>query len=118
MPKDSIEAASMEEIAQLMREGKKGVWIPQARSKPCAWKQPKKQLGTWIPLAELRDILIFALHNAFIRMPDGTIRKQTLGIPMGDPLSPGMTILTASWMEKEFCWYKPVPGWGPIPFPP
>ena len=43
-----------------------------------------------------------ALDHAFVRMPDGTIRRQMEGIPMGDPLSPGMTIGTCAWMEDEW----------------
>jgi hypothetical protein len=35
-------------------------------------------------------------------MPDGRILKQVSGIPMGDPLSPGMTVGTCAWMEKEW----------------
>ena len=38
---------------------------------------------------------------------DGTILRQILGIPMGDPLSPGMCILTCGWMEGE--WLAPIP---------
>ena len=28
--------------------------------------------------------------------------RQAVGIPMGDPHSPGMTIITCAWMEKEW----------------
>ena len=55
-------------------------------------------------LEDLIELMHFALDNAFIRMPDGTIWKQCEGIPMGDPLSPAMTILTRAWMENE--WLK------------
>jgi hypothetical protein len=44
----------------------------------------------------------FALDHAIIKMPDGTLLRQTQGIPMGDPLSPGMTIATCAWMEHEW----------------
>ena len=37
-------------------------------------------------------------------MPNGTLLRQFHGIPMGDPISPGMTIGTLAWMEKE--WMK------------
>ena len=37
-----------------------------------------------------------------LRMPNGEIKKQEFGIPMGDPLSPGMTIGTCAWMEDEW----------------
>ena len=75
----------------------------RARLKKPSWDFPKiLKGGTWIPLEELKDILEFALDNAYIKMPDGTIRHQVQGIPMGDPLSPGMTIMTCAWMEREW----------------
>ena len=100
MPKSAIKLATLEVIHKLSAQGRKGVWIP--RSKSPEWDAPKKhKQGTWIPLQELRDILVFALENAYIRLPNGSIRHQTQGIPMGDPLSPGMTITTCAWMEFE-----------------
>ena len=103
MPKKAILLAAIEYVAHLRRSGQKGVWVPRARTKRPDWCPPdKKQPGTWIPLQELVDLLEFALENAFIKMPNGQIWKQMNGIPMGDPLSPGMTILTCSWMEKEW----------------
>ena len=44
-------------------------------------------------------------------MPDGTIRHQVQGIPMGDPLSPGMTIMTCAWMEREWMEDREGPFW-------
>ena len=35
-------------------------------------------------------------------MPNGKLKRQIEGIPMGDPLSPGMAIGTCAWMEMEF----------------
>ena len=84
-----------------MRTGKKGIWIPNNKEYHPAWEMTMKK-GTWIPLPELRDILEFALNNAFLIMPDGRILKQLDGIPMGDPLSPGMTIMTCAWMERDW----------------
>ena len=48
------------------------------------------------------DIMDFSLDFAFTRMPNGQILRQRDGIPMGDPLSPGMTIGTCAWMENEY----------------
>ena len=45
------------------------------------------------------DVMDFSLDNAFVKMPDGQLLRQRNGIPMGDPLSPGMTIITGAWME-------------------
>ena len=33
---------------------------------------------------------------------DGKLKRQVKGIPMGDPHSPGMTLLTCAWMEMEW----------------
>ena len=77
----------------------------KSKDKKNSWDPPlgmASYKGTWIPLEELLDMLQFALNNAYIRMPDGIIRHQEFGIPMGDPLSPGMTILTCAWMEQEW----------------
>ena len=83
MPKEAILLAATELVAQLRRQGQKGVWIPRASTKKPGWCPPNKtQAGTWMPLQELVDILDFTLHNSFIRMPDGTILKQAEGIPM------------------------------------
>jgi len=48
------------------------------------------------------EVMEFSLDNAFVKMPDDTIMRQMEGIPMGDPISPGMTIGTCAWMEKEW----------------
>ena len=52
------------------------------------------------------DVMEFSLDFALIRMPNGQILRQTGGIPMGDPLSPGMTIGSCAWMEQE--WLKTI----------
>ena len=48
------------------------------------------------------DVMEFALDNAMMRMPNGQILRQADGIPMGDPISPGMTIGACAWMEGEW----------------
>ena len=48
------------------------------------------------------DVLEFSLDNAIFRMKDGRIVRQRKGIPMGDALSPAMTIGTCGWMEREW----------------
>ena len=73
-----------------------------ANSRPCAWKSKRTGMRA-IPFEVLYDVMEFSLDNAFVKMPDGTImRHQASGIPMGDPLSPGMTIGACAWMEKEW----------------
>lgn len=55
-----------------------------------------------IPFEVMLDVMEFSLDFAIVKMPDGRLRRQREGIPMGDPLSPGMTIATCAWMEKEW----------------
>jgi len=57
----------------------------------------------WIDFGTLIDILYFALDNAYV-LHNGKLLHQIAGIPMGGPMSPGMTIGTCAWMEQE--WLK------------
>jgi hypothetical protein len=106
MPHNAIKIAVTEIVSQLKRKGFSGVWVPRSKKNPCTWKQKdrnmKRKTGTWMPLEELKDILIFALDNTYIKMDEDTVLRQTLGIPMGNALSPGICILTCAWMEKEW----------------
>ena len=56
----------------------------------------------FIPFQVMLDVAEFSLDFAMVRMPNGTIMQQVQGIPMGDPISPGMTIGACGWMEDEF----------------
>ena len=49
----------------------------------------------------LIDIADFSLHNAIVQLGDHLLH-QGAGIPMGDPISPGMAIIVLAWMEKEW----------------
>ena len=55
-----------------------------------------------IPFEVMLDVMEFSLDTAMVRMPNGNILRQVGGIPMGDPLSPGMTIGACAWMESEW----------------
>ena len=55
-----------------------------------------------MPFQVMLDVAEFSLDFAMVKMPDGTILRQVKGIPMGDPISPGMTIGTCGWMENEW----------------
>jgi hypothetical protein len=50
------------------------------------------------------DVMEFSLDNALIEAPEGgkKLLRQVSGIPMGDPISPGMTVGTCAWMENEW----------------
>ena len=101
MPKEAIRLALREEASKRIRMGLNGVYVPKyARKNPCQWKY-RGSTGKliWLPFETMIDVMEFALDNAFI-MIDGKFHKQIQGIPMGDPLSPGMTIGTTAWMER------------------
>ena len=84
------------------------VVIPKKQSEACRWKTARKPKNgsVVIPTQDLLDIMEFALDNTYIKNRKGEILQQTKGIPMGDPHSPGMAIITCAWMEKE--WMKSI----------
>ena len=79
-----------------------------SKTAPCEWRKRRSDDGryVWLPFDVMIDVMDFALDHAIVRMPDGTLKRQKEGIPMGDPLSPAMTIITCAWMENE--WMKTV----------
>ena len=106
MPKPAIQDA-LEEIVTKMQTQYSGVFIPRRGLQPCKWKtrgqqQPK---ATWkyayIGFQDLLDIARFSMNHTIIKR-QGKILKQISGIPMGDPLSPAMTIGTCCWMEEKW----------------
>ena len=40
--------------------------------------------------------------NTYLRMHDGKLLKQVIGIPMGDSLSPAIAVGTLAYMEMEW----------------
>ena len=80
----------------------KGVYVPKYSDRqPCTWHGRRKQ-SQLIPFQVMLDVAEFSLDYTMCRMPDGQILRQVKGIPMGDPLSPGMTVGTCAWMESEW----------------
>ena len=55
-------------------------------------REKKTSKSQKIPFQVMLDVMDFSLDYTMVRMPDGQILRQTAGIPMGDALSPGMTI--------------------------
>jgi hypothetical protein len=121
MPREAIRFGLRNETTRLkQKHGYEGVIIPKfCDSKPCKWMkqtpirytrqgahkaqniaEDKRYVN--LSFATLLDIMEFALDNAIIKMPNGTLLRQVQGIPMGDPISPGMTIGTLAWMENEW----------------
>ena len=82
--------------------GRTGVWVPCNRRKPPAWKAPRNAHGgKWLPFEVMVSVMEFSLDNAITRLGDKLL-WQAQGIPMGDPISPGMTIITCAWMEQRW----------------
>ena len=122
MPREVIRFGLRDLVTELKRtHNYNGVRVPKfAKTKKCAWTCCPKLRQTRqgghkvypeadgkhntidLPFEVLLDIMDFALDHAIVKMPDGSLLRQAEGIPMGDPLSPGMTIGACAWMEKEW----------------
>ena len=103
MPKESIRWALRELLSKLRAQGSgDGVWVPKfSDSCPCAWTERRRNMQK-IPFHTMLDVMDFSLDFAMIKMPCGDLKRQREGIPMGDPLSPGMAIGACAWMEHEW----------------
>ena len=85
------------------KKGYEGVTVPRRSTiKRCTWRKNKHSSMIWIPFEVMQDVMEFALDHAIVKMRDGQLLRQTGGIPMGDPISPGMTIGACGWMEDEW----------------
>ena len=105
MPKEIIRFAMRQTVSEIRDlTSYEAVEIPKKETEACRWKTGKKARkgSIVIPTQDLLDIMEFALDNTFIKDRHGKIVRQTKGIPMGDPHSPGMAIITCAWMEKEW----------------
>ena len=102
MPKEAIKFGLLELTAQLRKAGHTEVIVPKKDSLKCTWTSRKKYGITRMPLQIMMDVIEFVLDNTFIKGLDGMLWQQKLGIPMGDPHSPGMTIGACAWMEQEW----------------
>ena len=101
MPKQAIKDGLKNILAEISKQGYEAVYVPKMNRDKCLW-QSKSKAYTRIPFETLIDVMEFALENTLIKSLDGKIMKQTKGIPMGDPHSPGMCIGACAWMEKEW----------------
>ena len=110
MPKDAIRLAmrsllkQFEMAMQLGQKKREGVYVPKfSTTQPCVWENRRKKANmVFLPFQVMLDVMEFSLDNAMVRMPGGEVLRQVKGIPMGEPQSPGMTIATCAWMEKEW----------------
>jgi hypothetical protein len=102
MPKETIRFALRKVLDKLRKKfGYEEVWVPKySDAQPCRWRRWRGAQP--IPFHVMLDVMEFSLDNAMVRMPDGQLLRQRWGIPMGDPLSPGMTLGACAWMEDEW----------------
>ena len=74
----------------------------RSTTKSCSWKQTATPGMRWLPFELMLDVMEFDLDNAIVAMGEGELLRQTVGIPMGSPTSPGMTIGACAWMEDDW----------------
>ena len=83
MPKEAIRFGLLDTTQRITREqGYEGVSVPKFSRKPCTWKQNQKGCA-WVSFELMQAVMEFTLDNEIVALPDGTLRRQTQGIPMG-----------------------------------
>jgi len=103
MPKELIRFAMRDLIEEAKRQGRKGVSVPTRSTKrKCTWKRADGGPWKFIDFDTILSVINFSLDQAISKMRCGRLIRQLLGIPMGDALSPGMTVGTCGWMEREW----------------
>ena len=121
MPKEAIRFG-LRDMIQLItkKHAYAGVVVPRfSDTKPCRWAmsahtrttragthetvaEQSDKYNVVLPFEIMMDVMEFALEYPIVRMPNGQLLRQRAGIPMGDPISPGMTIGACAWMETEW----------------
>ena len=105
MPKLAIVKAMQWMIDDATKQGHAGIWVPTRSTRlPCQWKESRKggYKYMYVPFEIIMEVMKFSLDNAIVKMPDGQLWKQKKGIPMGDPISPAMTICACAAMERRW----------------
>jgi predicted GIY-YIG superfamily endonuclease len=103
MPKEVIRLALRSELKKITEAtGHDSVTVPLRKTQQCTLKPSEAKGMKVIPFEDLLDIMDFALDNTIVKDFDGQLWRQVQGIPMGDPHSPGMTIISCAWMEHEW----------------
>ena len=74
----------------------------RSKTRKCTWKRANGGPWKFIDFETMLSVLDFSLDQAIFRLKNGKLIRQLLGIPMGDALSPAMTIGTCGWMEREW----------------
>ena len=104
MPKDDIREGLKQVITYAENLGRTSVCVPtRSTTKPCVWKTRRKGYTT-LPMDVMYAVMEFSLDNAIVEITPGEFLWQKQGIPMGDPISPAMTIAACAMMEIK--WMK------------
>jgi len=97
MPKEAIRFAMRAIVEEAKGQGHAGVSVPtRGKTRKCTWKEVKDGPYKWLDFKTMLTVLDFSLDQAIFRRKDGRLIRQALGIPMGDALSPAMTIGTCA----------------------
>ena len=89
MDKRAIRQGLREEMDRITQvTGHEAVYVPRKKTAVCTFSKPTKGM-IQIPFDDLLDIMNFALENTIMIDFNGQLWRQTKGIPMGDPHSPG-----------------------------
>ena len=79
----------------------------QMATKPCEWAEKRKNTYVFIPFTAMKQLAEFTMKSAIVEIEPGEFLHQRTGIPMGDPISPAMTLAACGAMEIN--WMKTVP---------
>ena len=74
--------------------------VPKIGKGPAHWGRSSNMDRVNLTFKQLMDIAKFSLENAYFTMGDKIV-QQTVGLPMGDPLSPAMCIATCAIMRSD-----------------
>jgi hypothetical protein len=107
MPKNAIREGISQILDKARECGKRGVSVPgKGKVRKCSWNKCEGGFK-WISFELIWEMLNFSLENAVLKLKDGRFIRQVKGIPMGDAISPAMTIGACAWMEKK--WMEKLP---------
>ena len=103
MPKEAIKIGLLKQLKSIQQRFQTDSISYQRIRIKCTLRRMPFRGWKSIPFETLMDVVEFALENTLVKdIRDGQLWRQSVGIPMGDPHSPGMTIGTCAWMEDEW----------------
>ena len=84
----------------IRKEGRDGV-RPGRLSTHFRWSDRNQRTFVEMDVDQIYDVAVFDLENCFYLI-GGQVYQQTVGIPMGSPLSPALAILICAYYEHRF----------------